>query len=204
MSYDNYNVSEYKNIKAHTDLPPEIVQGIGACVLRAFGNHMDEDDIANHIQGDLVISIHDDNRDNHVVAFGVASLLSPYDKFNDKHLSRATGCYFAAAAIASDQQSRGLYHVLNERRFGLAIQNDIDTIFTQTQNPRVQEGITNSILRLESTTGIGIRSIERIVRQGVYGRMLTDSQPTAKNLSYEDIDYARGDAAIITWNLERN
>lgn len=204
MSYESYSVSEYREIKTHRDLPPEIVKGIGACCLSAFGDHMDEDDIINHMSGDLIITIHDADQDNQVVAFGAASLLSPFEKFGDERLSREVGCYFAAAAIAGDQQGRGLYHILNERRMQLVIQKDTPTVYTQTQNPRVQEGITNSIRRLEPTTGMSIGSIDRIVRPAIYGRMLTHAQPVAKILTYDDINYARGDAAIITWNLERN
>lgn len=204
MSYGSYSVSEYKEIKTHTDLPPNIVREIGACCLKAFGDHMDEQDIINHTTGDLVVTVHDAHQDDRVVAFGAADLLSPYEKFEDERLSREIGCYFAAAAIAGDQQGRGLYHILNERRMQLAIQNNSPMIYTQTQNPRVQEGITNSIRRLEPTTGVGIGSISRIVRSGIYGGMLTHTQPMAKNLSYDDINYARGDAAIITWSLDKN
>lgn len=204
MSYGSYSVSEYKEIRTHKDLPVDVVRGIGACCMRAFGDQMDEDDIINHTSGDLIITVHDADQDDQVVAFGAASLISPFEKFEDERLSKEVGCYFAAAAVSGDLQGRGLYHILNERRMQLAIQNDSPTIYTQTQNPRVQEGITNSIRRLEPTTGVGISSIDRIVRPAIYGRMLTHAQPMAKNLSYEDINYARGDAAIIIWKLERN
>lgn len=204
MPYGIYSVSEYRDIKVHTDLSSDVVSGIGACCVRAFGDHMDEQDIINHTSGDLIITVQDANHDDSVIAFGAADLLSPYDKFEDERLTRGIGCYFAAAAIALDQQGRGLYHILNERRIQLAVQNDSGSIYTQTQNPRVQEGITNSIRRLEPVTGIGISSIERIVRPAIYEGMLTHTQPVARNLSYDDINYSRGDAAIVTWNLKRS
>lgn len=204
MLHGRYSVSEYKEVRAHTDLPIEVVRGIGSCVMRAFGDHMDEDDIISHTRGDLIVTVHDASQRDKVVAFGAASLVSAYEQFEDERLSKDLGCYFAAAAIDGDQQGRGLYHILNERRMLLATQSGIQNIFTRTQNPRVQEGITNSIHRLGPTTGVGIRSVDRIVYPGVYGGMLTHSQPKAKNLVYDDINYSRGDAAIITWNLERS
>lgn len=198
---EEYCVDEFIGIDHHSQLPDELVSSIGLCVLEAFGSSMAGEDVSPNIHGEQVIAVYPDVNRTRVVAFGAADILSPRSKFGDESLSDRIGCYFAAATIAPDFQGRGIYRMLNARRLQFAVDSLLDTIFTQTQNPRVQEGITNTIRRLEPTTGVSLQGIDRVVRRGAYGKMLTDTQPFARQLSYDDIDYDAGDAAVVTWQL---
>lgn len=197
-----YVIDEFRDIEQHDMLPKELVAKIGACILEAFGRPKNSEDMSRKIHGDQLLAVYPDASRERVIAFGAADIMSPQQKFDDAFLSDEVGCYFAAATISPEFQGRGIYQTLNAQRLEFAADALLDTLFTQTQNPRVQEGITHTIRRLEPVTGVSIRSIDRVLRPGAYGRMLTDVRPYARSLSYDDIDYERGDAAVVTWRLD--
>lgn len=190
-------ITKYPEVESYRALPSDVVDGIILCATQAFdnpGHPMGAEEILGHIQGDLVTVV---QRHRQVVGFASACLVSAAKRFQDERLPDDVGCYFAGAAVSKSQQGQGVYHTLNASRIEFAVEHGLPTIFTQTQNPRVHEGITHSFEML------GVRAVEvtRVVRPGVYGRMLTGKRPTSRTLEYNDLDYPRGDAAVITWRL---
>jgi hypothetical protein len=109
--------------------------------------------------------------------------------------------YFAAAAIAKSHQGTGLYGHLNDRRMDFVEERQLDVVATRTQNPRVEQGITLSLEKMVQAQRIRAFTIARQVIQGAYGGMLTDVRPVASRVTYDNIDYERGDANLITWRL---
>ena len=133
-----------------------------------------------------------------VVGFSSTTMTSPSAEFENPDLSNETSCYFAGAAIDKREQGNGLYHMLNRERILYAKDNFAENIFTRTQNPRVHEGITNSIYRPEPELGISLAAMPRVIVRNVYGQMLTADKPYARYTSHDDLNIDNGDAAIIT------
>ena len=127
--------------------------------------------------------------------------MSPASKFPDCELSDVDQCYFAGAAVARNEQGNGIYHILNRRRLEFAKEQDKLDIFTQTQNPRVIEGISHTIAIVSSELGLSLSGVEKLVRRKAYGSMLTADKPFSRQVELNDIDYEAGDAYIMTWHL---
>ena len=130
-------------------------------------------------------------------------MASPAELFDNDSLKDKQGAYFAGAAICSTAQGTGLYHMLNQQRIDFAFFREADFIFTRTQNPRVQEGITTSMERLVDEGELVKYSMQRVIMQGAYPGMLTSTKPVGRKVKYDDLQYDRGDAAIIIWDFVR-
>ena len=44
-------------------------------------------------------------------------------------------------------------------------------------------------------------TLGRYVVRAVYDGMLTDERPQTKTISYDNLDYDRGDANIVSWQM---
>lgn len=198
-----YEIYEFENILNHNDLPPNTVPAIGDCVNSAFGGRITQEDALEHMSGDQILIATDRvNGFNHVHAFSATKINAPNLQFGDDRLSDEVGGYFAAAAVRKESQSHGLYLDLNEKRLSFVLKNGGKLVYTRTQNPRVEEGITHSVEKLISNGVIAGYEIGRVVFKGVYGKMLTATRPTSRHLSYDDIDYENGDAVMVTWRFK--
>jgi hypothetical protein len=198
---NNFEIVRFDNVENYTQLPADIAQGIGRAVNSAFGGTVTEEDAREHMAGDQVLVAIDAGA-GVVAGFTSTTITSPRERFGEPILTDHVGTYFAGAAIAKPYQGRGLYHKLNTQRLDYALTNNGECIFTQTQNPRVVEGLTDDLNRLVSTQRIGGFSVSKVIRQGAYGQMLTAEKPVARHLEL-DLDYERGDAAVVTWHLEK-
>lgn len=199
MIYDLY---EFENIHSHSELPPQAVVAIGECVDNAFGGRVTSNDALEHMVGDQLLIAADKNHGfEHVHGFSATKLVAPSEYFSDDSLFADVGGYFAAAAVRKESQSHGLYLDLNKRRLDYVLKNGVKHVFTRTQNPRVEEGITHSIDVLVANDVVNGYEVGRVLLKGVYGKMLTATQPTSRHLSYNDIDYENGDAVMVTWRF---
>jgi hypothetical protein len=152
----------------------------------------------NHMVGNQVL-VAANHTDLKVVGWSAVTLISPEEEFQDKELYSDEGLYIAAVAVHRLAQGRGLSSTFHDINLTFGLDREQPFAFTRTQNPRVEAGITHAVDRLVETGAIGGYSLSRIVREGVYGKMLTSDQPSSNNLEYNDIDYDRGDAAVIQW-----
>jgi hypothetical protein len=200
----SYEVHEFHDVTSHVDLPDHVVSGLETCIASAFGGGITQDDAREHMAGQQVLVANANLDGTYVVkGFSSTTITSPAEVFGDGTLSNEKGAYFAGAAICSTAQGNGLYHDLNQRRVGFALDHGVETIFTRTQNPRVEEGITASVVRLVEEGVISTYGLSRIVCRGVYGKMLTATRPSGRRVVYDNIDYANGDANILTWRFQR-
>lgn len=198
-----YELYEFERVASHNELPPQAVVAIGECVDSAFGGRVTKDDALEHMSGDqILIAADKDQGFEHIHAFSATKIVAPNSYFNDDSLSSEVGGYFAAAAVRKESQSHGLYLELNGRRLDYVLKNGAKHVFTRTQNPRVEEGITHSIDVLVANGTITGYDVGRVVLRGVYGKMLTATRPTSRHLSYDEIDYENGDAVMVTWRFK--
>ena len=140
--------------------------------------------------------------DESIQGFAASKLVSPRQEFGDEDFDEETGLYLAAAAIRLEAQGSGVYSLFNEARIKFGLDHGVRKIFTRTQNPRVQEGVTKSIEKMIEDGDISDFSLSRVIREGIYGRMLTAEKPVAKDLAFNDLDFDRGDAFVVTWDIE--
>lgn len=196
----NRIIQEYNNVETHRQLPPELVQGIEECIDSAFGGSITQEDARQHMSGDqLLLAISGDEKK--VQGFSASKLAVAEKEFQDLKLSSKPGVYLAGTAIALCHQGEGLYDFFNKSRIVFGIEKGAEVVFTRTQNPKVQKGITKTIEQMIREGSISDYALSRIVREGIYGKMLTAKKPTGRGIDFEDIDYERGDAVIITWDL---
>jgi hypothetical protein len=198
----NYRIEEFRQVETHEDLPEHIVPGIEQCVSKAFGGGITPEDARAHMSGTQIL-VAQPPEDNQVIGFTSIFVSNPAQMFEDERLPDRNALYFAGAAIDASVQGNGLYSVLNRRRLGLLDEHDLDIVYTRTQNPRVQEGITHSLDKLIAEGRCSAYDVGRLIVPGAYGKMLTAQKPSSRKVVYDDLDYEKGDAAIIVWSLTR-
>lgn len=196
-------IKEFRGVQSHNDLPDDVVLGLEDCISSAFDGGVTQEDAHGHmVGGQILVALANLDGKYAVAGFSSTTIDSPANVFNDPELEDKQGAYFAGAAIKKDLQSAGLYHTINRHRLGFVLEHDVDMIFTRTQNPRVQEGISGSLERFQQDGLIVVQGLQTIVKRGVYGKMLTKDKPEARQLSYDDdFDHANGDAKILTWKI---
>src|SRR5690606_27617898 len=95
----------------------------------------------------------------------------------------------------------GLYSELNSQRIDAAIESGSELIFTRTQNPIVEIGLTKALIDKDLDF-----EVHRIYSPGIYGEMLTAEQPVVKDSliqdTYDHLDYESGDAFVLMFKLK--
>lgn len=198
----NRQIHVYRGIQTYEQIPTEVTGGIEDCITSAFDGNITKEDARQHMTGDQVLVATSEHDQTDVHGFSAAKIISPLEEFDDKEQSSSPGLYLAGAAIAGSHQGKGLYYVFNEARLKFGFDSGITTVFTRTQNPRVQEGVTKSLDKMIQEGTVSDYEISRLIKRGVYGEMLTAEKPVAKELAFDDINHEDGDAVIITWNVQ--
>lgn len=194
---------ELRNVSHYTELDEAIQQGIRGCIDSAFGGTITDEDALDHMRGDQLLVARDEHT---VVAFSSTSFRSMREVAEHDGFGEEPALYFAAAAVSKTAQGTGLYKVMNARRLALLDEQGVETstVFTRTQNPRVQHGIGEAITNY-LRSGVSVYEgfqFERVLFRGHYGRMLTKDRPEARQVSYDDeLDATNGDAYILKWEL---
>lgn len=197
-----YEIRAFNTISSHEDLPDHVVSGLETCIASAFGGCITQEDAREHMAGEQVLVVGAELNDTYVVkGFSSTSITSPAEIFCNDALTSEEGAYFAGAAICNTAQGNGLYHELNQKRLEFALERKVGMVFTRTQNPRVEEGITSSFERLIEKGVISVYGLSRTICRGAYGKILTATRPIARRVVYNDLDYANGDANILTWRF---
>lgn len=192
----SYTELFFENIAGFQQIDPSIVQGIIRCV-SASGMKTSDQDVLDHIKGDAVI-VYVDDKTKDVIAFSSTSFVSPREHFDSPETPSEVGCYFVGATVAKDRQSDGLYTKMSERRIGLALDRGLSLVFTQTQNRSVLNGIQSALESIKEKGLITGYETQRVLRPGLYGRMLTAEMP----LAFPDLDYSKGDAYSFFFHLQ--
>ncbi len=185
----------------------EYVEEIITVMKMAFGRpDFPEEDMRNHIGGDLVIlgwaeevlQANGGGRERRVVAY--ASL--QWGRLRDLvgvGNGEEQGAYLAAAVVDPAYQKQGHYRELTKRRIEAALRRGTGTIFTRTQNPKVELGIRRALEKM----GISYE-VERILVHAAYGEQLTSIRPMVKERAiqdeYDQLDYERGDAFVLVFS----
>ncbi|MGD9129320.1 MAG: hypothetical protein PVJ09_02440 [Candidatus Woesebacteria bacterium] len=190
----------FENVTDYSQLDPMIVQGILRCV---SGSGMDTtaEDTLHHIQGD-VVTVNIDRESGEVFAFSSTVFGSPNEIFQSSEFSDVQGCYLAGATIDKERQGTGFYKKMNEGRVGIALDRKLPLIFTRTQNPRVQAGIQAVLESYKERGLIADYKLDRILIPGCYGHMLTKERPFCDGVSFDELDYDKGDAYVLLFSLQ--
>lgn len=196
----NKTIDQYKNIKDHTELPEDVVHGIERCVTSAFGGTITREDALQHMAGDQLLVVTSDF-DGTIEGFSASKITSARDEFGDDELDPTTGLYLSAAAIAVDSREQGIYQLFNTTRINFGLEHGMRKIFTRTQNRKVELGVTKTIEEKIRDGEISDYQLSRIVKKGVYGRMLTAEKPTTGGPVFDGLDYEKGDAVLLTWDI---
>ena len=204
LDFNKVTLNEYRNVQSYEHLPPEEIAGIVMCIDRAFGGGITEEDAEHHMSGgQILVAKRPIGSEHETIGFSSTSINIPAAEFKVPGLSTNHALYFAGAAIAKHIQGNGLYERMNALRLDYGLSHDLDLVYTRTQNPRVEEGITSSIDTLVAAGQVRGYKVGHYICRGVYGKMLTKEKPVSKHLSYDFLDYEAGDGMIITWQLEK-
>jgi len=196
-SHNQSEILEYREVEHHSELPNEVTEGIASCVESAFGGGVTAADAFDHMKGDQLLVARDQQQK--VLGFAATIIASSGELLE----TGDTGAYFAAAAISRDHQGDGLYGALTEMRVRYALlEQDANLIYTRTQHPRVQEGITSTLERVGELEGFVVSSMERVLLPAFYGHMLTAEKPAAREVEFAELDYTKGDAFLISWRIK--
>lgn len=168
-----------------------LIEGIIETGRDAFGPSMSAEEIKDHIYPtDHLYLAYKQNR---IVGFATAIVKETYIDL-------------VGAAIREEAQGSSIYSDFVLKRINLALTKEKNAIQLRTQNPRVYLGVQRC---LESITNIGLItsfSTQQELRQGLYGRMLTDKQPYSNDTGIDKLfsilNYQRGDAFQIDIQME--
>jgi hypothetical protein len=200
-----YLFHEFRDLQGDDQLPSELIEGAKFCADSAFGRIVGTDALSRSITGDQVIIAEDVLlRRGQVTGFSNARIISPREQFEDDSFSDEPGLYLAGSAIRAEAQSSGLYRLLLQRRLKLAQELNLNTIFTTSQNPRVQEAVTKSLEELVIQEELRGFKLGSVMVKGFYGRMITAREPKARETTFSELDYAAGDAFRLIWDLDRS
>ncbi len=204
----------YRSIREVEDYySPQIIPLVTAIVEMmkdAFGrSDFPEESIKDHIKGDMVIlaeilgivkgttvEVVQEVVGYSSLQFGSMRELVGIDR-------SGKGAYLAAAVVHSNYQGKGVYGELTRRRIEESLRRGVKTIFTRTQNPRVEKGIRGSLEKM----GVNYE-LERVLVPGVYGQQLTAERPKVRDRriqrAYDKLNYPSGDAYVLVFrNLRR-
>ena len=205
VSSGEYQLNRYHQVINSGQLPADEVAQIALCIESSFGGTITREDAHNHMAGELVFVAHTADESGattpEVAGFTSVEMVSPADEFQDATLSGEVGAYFAAAAIASAHQSRGLYRQFVDERFRFALEHDAGFIYTRTQNPRVLRGITTRLEHAIVDGEISRYALEVQLAHKAYKTMLTATKPDVRGTIFERLDYDASDAYLLTWFL---
>jgi len=169
----------------------DYIPGIVRCAQDAFGKTMQEKEVIEHLGGFLIVAV--DNED--VIAFCVSKTGTFNEVLSLSQVSDMPTVHLVGAAVRSDYQGQGVYKNLNVARLGNAISARIPLIYTRTQNPGVEAGLSATLQNMREQGLIKRFFVTRDKEDGVYGRLLTPNKPSIPpNSPYNELNYDRGDA----------
>jgi len=117
--------------------------------------------------------------------------------------------YLALSAVDTGFQGSGIYQVVNRRRVNwLVIDNKVNYVCVRTQNPKVFASTQSALEELVKSGEIKSFTLAQKTHSiGVYGQQLTATKATIDDpevsREFENLNYARGDANIFVWQVER-
>lgn len=191
----------FEGITHHSQLAPRIVQGILDCV-NASGLDTTQEDILNHMAGDIV-AVFEDPQTQRILGFSSTRFGSPREILESAEFPAVPGCYFSGATVVKEKQSNGLYRQMNARRIEHALRRGSEIVFTVTQNPRVESTIRSVLTELTQNGIIAGYAVDRTLIPGCYGKMLTREKPVDDQISYDELDYPKGDAYALFFSLQK-
>lgn len=197
---ESYDRGSYKIVKYVCDseskkisLNEQLLDQLVGVARDGFGKDMSLNDIIDHIVPNSVVFVA--YRDGVAVGFATSN----YEQNN---------LYLVGAVIYRSEQNKGLYRLLTLLRLEDGLRDNIFSVTTRTQNPHVERGITWALEKLSYKRGISGYEIRREKLDNVYEGMLTSDKPltsdSVTNEIYSNLDYERGDAYFITFNLRRS
>ena len=165
-------------------------EGIVQVGLDAFGAGMTKEEILEHILPTDLLQI----AYNKQGITGFATALFKKETID-----------LVGAAVKREAQGSGIYSHFSLRRINFGLNRGRNKVQLRTQNPKVELGVR---LCLDSLVEVGLISdyqVNRELRRGLYGRMLTAVQPSCGieriDSTYASLQYQRGDAFALEFTL---
>ncbi len=209
---ERFDYRQIEGVRGPDDPQIELlVPAIIEVMRSAFGRpDFSEEDMRNHIGGDVVILAEAQERMGGAMVAAVQRLVVGYASLRFGPMRELVGigggeegAYLAAAVVHSNYQGMGIYGELTKRRVEESLGRGVRTIFTRTQNPRVEKGIRRSLEEMGVDYGL-----ERVLMPGIYGQQLTAERPRVRSRriqrAYGGLNYPSGDAYVLVFrNLRR-
>jgi|GEM_PF-1516801 len=208
LSISNVISVEYPKGSGHWDVDERIPSYVVEQILKSrdSSNFLPtDDDVRKHMAGDI-LTLYVSENPNRVVGFDAINFVSPEKNwaglkpvgtFPDK-----MGVYFAGALIDGEMQKSGLYTLASIERVRRGIEKGYHIVSTETQNPRVEAGVKDTLDEMKRTGEIKNYSMnQRVLFKGLYGRCMYKEIPTHDKISYDKLDYDKGDAYALVFNL---
>lgn len=180
----------------------EILNGAVKAAKEGFGGDMTREEVLEHIlPTDLTCIAFVDDK---VVGFG--------------SLKYEENCTTLSGAVVSEKyQGEGIYKFLTNERIKECLkygpsskieEESLKQIKTRTQNPKIEIGIKKILKTFEKRNKISDFTFSRELKKSEYGRMLTEERPLSRNEElnkiYNELCYERGDAFLLTFNINRS
>lgn len=171
--------------------------------LGSFGQGMTRQEVLDHILPNSVLFVLLDEQRR---GRGFAGLKLDFD------YADLTG-----AVLGIEEQKMGFYRALTRERIEYGLESATRVFKTRTQNPRVEAGICSVFEEItrEMVEEVGrdnstlpLFEVTRQIVPSLYGRMLTSTRPFSSdeeiNAHYAQLDYERGDAFELTFEIPRS
>ena len=159
--------------------------------IRSFGNGMERQEVVEHLFDNDILYVAEAR--NKPIAFA-GMVYQPKDK----------KVYLSAALVDPLYRGNNLYKDLTGLRVMEGMQVT-DIFYTRTQNPIVEKTIRSVLDSMVENGGIESYQCSRQIKEGVFGRRLTDEIPLSGDKSidclYSILNYDRGDAFILEFKL---
>jgi GNAT superfamily N-acetyltransferase len=200
----NFQIQKFLNVKDADadDRLKNLLPSLLACASNAFSDHNSAEDIRQHklhMVGDQVLVA--SNNNGKILGYCAASILSPQKQFDNNQLSNEPGVYIASIAVHHDAQGKGLSRELIRENIMFGLNQAVRCVFLRTQNPRVGESIKHTLNEFVQSERIKNLTGTFTLQQGVYHGMLTADKPVARNTDYSELDYANGDAYLMSYQF---
>lgn len=199
-SEKNFEQILFKNVKEAHDVGIYL-NGILNCIDSAFEGGVTREDSLNHISGDIVTVLLDEEKN--VRGFSSTVFGSPRQILGIG--SRKPGCYLQGATVSKEIWGSGAYKQMNELRIQQAILQHLPLVFTRTQNPRVERGVLAVLDKFKQKKLIKRYQLKRTLVRGCYGTMLTKDKPkldkSDTGKAFGKLDFEAGDAYVLEFRI---
>ena len=162
-----------------------------------------DDDVRKHLMGDIV-TFYFRQKTEKIIGFDAIKFAPPSKELRpDQPFPEEMGVYLAGSYVAGEMQRTGLYTAATMERARRGIERGYEYVFTESQNPDIQDRVTRALERLKAFGEIkDFKMNERVMLKALYPGCMYKNIPTNPRVSFADLNYDAGDAYALIFHLE--